>query len=69
MAEIIALLKDGQKVEINGNYFRAKRLEDDYYDSPCDLCNVDCLCKDDVGDVCTELDFGSKSVWILNLVS
>lgn len=63
----VALLKSGQIVEINGNYFGAIRINDDDPQKPCLYCNVDCLCHGDVAEVCTELDFMSKSVWYLNL--
>lgn len=69
MAEIIALLKDGQIVEIDGNMFMAQTLDDGDSDSPCWLCNVDCLCRGDVARVCEELDLYSKSEWYLELVS
>lgn len=65
--EKVALLKAGQRVEINGLIFTAKRIPLDWPESPCQLCNVDCVCKDDVTDVCNELDFLSKSIWVLNL--
>lgn len=63
----VALLKSGQMVEINGNFFSAKRINDEDPQTPCLYCNVDCLCRGDVAQVCTELDFMSKSVWYLNL--
>lgn len=65
----VALLKDGQIVEIEGLLFSAKRINDEDPQTPCLYCNVDCLCHGDVAEVCTELDFMSKSVWYLNLES
>lgn len=67
LRRIVAQLKNGLIVEINGNYFGAKRINDDDPQTPCLYCNVDCLCRDDVAQVCTELDFMSKSVWYLDL--
>ena len=69
LAEKVALLKDGQMVEIDGLLFSAKRINEDDPQTPCLYCNVDCLCRGDVAEVCTELDFISKSVWYLNLES
>lgn len=66
--EKVALLKAGQPVEIDGLIFTAKRIPIDWSINPCQLCNVDCLCHDDVADVCDELDFLSKSQWYLDLV-
>ena len=65
LAEKVALLKDGVPVEINGLWFRAMRINDDDPQTPCLYCNVDCLCRGDVAEVCTALDFLSKSVWYL----
>lgn len=69
LAQKVALLKDGQIVRIDGLYFSAKRINDDDPQTPCLYCNVDCLCKGDIAEVCTELDFLSKSVWYLYLES
>lgn len=65
----VALLKAGQIVEINGLMFSAKRIDDNDEPIPCLYCNVDCLCHGDIAEVCTELDFVSKSVWYLYLES
>lgn len=65
----VALLKDGQCVEIDGLIFSALRMGEDEPESPCFYCNVDCLCKGDVAEVCTGLDSLSKSVWYLHLES
>lgn len=69
MAETVALLKDGQRVEIDGLIFSAKRVPSEFHTNPCHVCNVDCLCRGDVAEVCFELDFMSKSRWYLNLIS
>lgn len=69
LAEKVALLKDGQIVEIDNLLFSAKRINDDTPQIPCYYCNVDCLCRGDVAEVCAELDFLSKSVWYLYLES
>ena len=69
LAEKVALLKDGQIVQIDGLLFSAKRVNEYFNDEVCMHCNVDCLCRGDVAEVCTELDFMSKSVWYLHLES
>lgn len=69
LAEKVALLKDGQIVEIDNLLFSAKRINEDDPQKPCFYCNVDCLCRGDVAEVCNELDFFSKSVWYLYLES
>lgn len=65
--EKIALLKDGQHVEIDGMIFSAKSINPTFPYSPCAECNVDCLCHGDVAEVCIMLDFMSKTVWYLHL--
>ena len=67
LRKTVELLKSGQVVEIDTNYFGAKRINDDDPQTPCLYCNVDCLCRGDVAEVCNELDFMSKSVWYLDL--
>lgn len=68
LVEKVALLKDGVPVEIDGLWFKALRINDDDPQTPCLYCNVDCLCQGDIAEVCTELDFLSKSVWYLHLL-
>ena len=67
LRDIVELLKAGQRVEIDGNIFSAKRLHPAFHCSPCDECNVDSLCRGNIAEVCTMLDFMSKSVWYLHL--
>lgn len=69
LAEKVALLKDGQIVEIDGLMFSAKRVDDDLPQRPCFYCNVDCACKGDIISVCEELDFYQNSLWYLWLES
>lgn len=69
LAEKVALLKDGQVVEIDGLWFKARRVRECNPQNACDYCDIDCLCKDNVAKVCTALDFMSKSVWYLELKS
>lgn len=69
LKEKVALLKDGQIVEINGLLFSAKRCIDDEEEHPCSLCSVDSVCSTDIFNVCYELDLTSKSMWYLHLES
>ena len=67
LAEKVALLKDGQLVEIDGLMIRAFRSNEIFAQNPCTLCNVDCLCHGDIAKICDELHFMSKSSWFLFL--
>jgi hypothetical protein len=69
LAEKVALLKDGQIVEIDGLRFSAKKVKEYWSQTPCNYCNIDCLCRGDVAEVCEELDWMNKSTWYLNLES
>ena len=62
-----ALLKDGQIVEIAGDWFRAIRLNSAEFDLTCDYCDLDSICHGDVSDVCRELETSGSSNWILKL--
>lgn len=65
----VAQLKAGQRVDIDGLVFSARRINPAFDVSPCNECNVDCLCHGDIAEICNELDFMSKSVWYLYLES
>lgn len=69
LAKKVALLKDGQHVEIDGLMFKAIKMTDDDCYVPCFYCNVDCLCRDNVTEVCKGLDSMSKSDWYLYLLN
>ena len=65
----VELLKAGQIVEINADFFRAVRWENDDI-SACEyVCNLDCICKGDVVEICRELNLFSKTEWYLKLAS
>lgn len=63
----VQLLKAGQIVQINDDYFRAKHLPDCYAKSPCDYCDLDSICRGDVAIICDEMDYGGKARWFLKL--
>lgn len=61
------LLKAGQVVTISGDNFYAVRLPDEL-DSPiCYYCDLDSICRDDVFDVCCELETKPSHHWLLKL--
>ena len=63
------LLKAGQVVEIDGNFFRAIRLSAIGWSSPCYVCTLDSICKGNVADVCANLDTFPDDGWLLKLAS
>lgn len=63
-----SLLRNGQSVEIDGNWFRAVRLNVEDAD-PCHECEVDCLCISNVSYVCSELELSYGGRWLLKLVT
>lgn len=65
----VALLKAGQIVEINSDFFRAVRCEDEDINPCLDICNLDCICGDEISEICRELDWCSKTQWYLKLAS
>lgn len=65
--EKVQLLKAGQIVEIEGNFWIAKQLPKDSDLEPCDECNADCLCKGDVAKICLTMDFLGSYNWYLKL--
>lgn len=65
--EKVKLLKAGQVVEINGDYFYAIHYEGDYWNNPCMLCDLDLICRDDVFDVCCEMETKVSHHWMLKL--
>lgn len=61
------LLKAGQIVEIDGDWFRAVRCPDYWEARTCELCDLDSICRGNVAKVCTELDRPSYDKWYLKL--
>lgn len=62
-------LLEGGVVEIDGNWFRVRKLPADYNDSPCVECNLDSICKMNHSDVCEECDAISHKKCYLELAS
>ena len=67
LREKVALLKDGQIVQIAGDFFRAIKLESDNKRDVCMQCDLDSICHDDVLDVCSEMESVGSHNWILKL--
>ena len=65
--EKVALLKDGQIVEIANDRFRALKVAEGWEGRACEACDLDCLCKGDVEEVCSELDAPFGNRWYLKL--
>lgn len=63
----VALLKDGQIVEISGDWFRAVKVENYDKGSCCEQCDLDSICRDDVFDVCCEMETTASHHWLLKL--
>lgn len=67
LREKVALLKDGQVVQIAGDFFRACRVAEGWEDRVCDECDLDSICKDDVALVCDALDWPFYNRYYLKL--
>ena len=67
LREKVALLKDGQVVEIAGDFFQAVHFEGDYWSNPCMQCDLDSICRGDVNTICAALEDYGKAHWFLKL--
>ena len=67
--EKVQLLKAGQVVQINGDFFKAVKFEPDEYLGFCSECDIDYICCGDVVDVCRELDNFGSTRWRLKLAN
>lgn len=65
--EKVQLLKAGQIVEINGDFFQAVKVEDTSSFSCCEQCDLDSICRGDVWDVCCEMETAASHFWRLKL--
>jgi hypothetical protein len=65
--EKMALLKDGQVVQIAGDFFRACKVAEAWEGRACEACNLDSICRGDVELVCSELDKPFYSRYYLKL--
>lgn len=69
IAEKVALLKDGQIVDIDGFAFSAKKINEYEDVRPCEVCNVDCLCRGHIAEICFALESAASHNWYLFLES
>jgi len=67
--EKACLLRDGQIVQISDNWFRARETSLDSDENPCLICQLDSICREEIAEVCLELDFSSRRYWILELAN
>lgn len=65
--ELVAMLRDKQSVCVDGLYIKAVRLNIYYDGIRCDCCNMDCLCKGDIADICDSLNAGAIKPYMLRL--
>lgn len=67
----VRLLEGGHQW-IDGHMLKAKKLYDNKWpyerSSPCNACELDCICRGLITDVCNELDTFNKGTYILELV-
>lgn len=61
------LLKAGQVVEIQGDYFKAKKFEAHVLINPCMVCELDSICQIEHATICAELESRKEYNWILEL--
>lgn len=61
------LLKAGQIVEIAGDNFYAVKVPESWKYRACELCELDCICRGDVAEVCSALDWPFDDRWYLKL--
>ena len=65
--EKVQLLKAGQIVEINNDWFQAVRVDDTDSEPVCMQCDLDSICRGDVFLVCCEMETAASYWWMLKL--
>lgn len=63
----VQLLKAGQVVEIAGDYFKAVKIPEYWKYRACEFCDLDCLCRGEVAEVCDAMDRPFHDKWCLKL--
>lgn len=63
----VQLLKSGVIVDINGDTFCAKRIDDLLADYPCNHCDLDSICRGDIAIICEAMDSFGRRRWYLKL--
>lgn len=65
--EKIQLLKAGVIVNIANDTFFAVRVPESWEYRACELCELDSICRGEVAEVCSALDWPSDDRWYLKL--
>lgn len=65
--EKVQLLKAGQIVQIAGDWFQAVKVSKYSMCDPCELCDLDSICRGDVEKVCNDMDWPFFDKWYLKL--
>ena len=60
----VQLLKAGQIVEINNDWFQAVRVDDVDFESCCQQCDLDSICRGDVFPICCEPETAASHRWM-----
>lgn len=63
----VQLLKAGVTVEIAGDTFYAVRVPESWEYRACELCELDCICRGEVAEVCSAMDWPFDDRWYLKL--
>lgn len=58
-------LIEGGHVKVDGLYVRAVKVPDGF--DACNECNMDCLCKGDMAELCNHLSWFDKYQYLLKL--
>lgn len=69
LSEKVALLKDGQIVEIDSNRYKAIKVSPWTENIPCYFCEIDSNCRYNVFFVCYELNSNAEEHYFLKLIS
>lgn len=60
-------LRDGQIVELNADWFRAKPIDVEFAAERCNYCDLDCICLNDICDTCEWLNIIANRFYCLTL--
>ena len=60
-------LRDGQRVELNGDWFKAKPVDVEFLLERCSECDLDCICYGDIYDTCEWLNIIANKFYCLTL--
>lgn len=63
----VGLLRSGQYVTVEGIIIKAIRLLPFSEGDKCDYCEMDCLCRGDIADLCEAINENAKTPYYLLL--